>query len=128
MTYFDREKRLINKVGRIDTFGGDNTKMADKVIYESVHHITFRSRSRISSYQSRVKLIKFNDSKKGQAKKLVEDGDIMVNIVDISDYTNNCLPFENNVKYEWERFILASKMKKKPIIRMFFSNPTLVSM
>ena len=36
MTYFDRKEKPINKIGKIDVVSGDDIKMADKVVYESI--------------------------------------------------------------------------------------------
>ena len=100
MTYSDREKRLINKIRRIDAVSDDDAEMADKLVYESVYSTTFRSRSEIQSTQNRFKLIRFNNGRRDQAGKLVRDKDVMVNVIDILDNTNNCLPFKNNVEYK----------------------------
>lgn len=64
MTYFNTKEKLINKVGKIDVIGGDNAKIADKVIYKSIYNIISWSRSGIQSIHSEFKLIKFNNGKK----------------------------------------------------------------
>ncbi len=48
----------------------------------------------------------------------------MADIANIPDDVDNCLPFKNNIRYEWARFMQASKMTKESI-SMFFSNLTL---
>lgn len=40
MAYFDGKKIPTKKVGRIDTVGGDNTEMIDKVIPKSIYNTT----------------------------------------------------------------------------------------
>ena len=124
MTYSDKEKRLTNKVEKIDTVGGDHAEMADQVIHRNVRSITSRSKSGIQLIQSRFKLIRFNDSRRGQIRELVGDKDAMADVMDIPGNADNCLPFKNNIEYEWARFMQASKMTKRSMT-MFFSNPTL---
>lgn len=48
MTYFDREKKLANKVEKMDIIGDNNAKMADKMVYESVYSITSWSSQRFN--------------------------------------------------------------------------------
>lgn len=125
MTYSDKKKRLINKVKRINTVNGYDITITDKVIHKSVYSTTFQSRFGIQSIQSVFQLIKFNDSKKGQTEKPIKDKDAIANIADILDNIDNHLPFKNNVKCKWARFIQTSKITKG-LITMFFNNPTLV--
>ncbi len=108
----------------MDVVGGDDAEMADKVVHESVRSTTSRSRSGIQSTQSRFKLIRFNDGRRGQAGKLVGDKDAMADVADIPDDADNQLSFKNNIKYEWASFMKVSKMMKGSMT-MFFSNPTL---
>ena len=89
----------------MDVVGGDDTKTAKKVVHESIHSTTSQSRSGIQSTQSGFKWIRFNNSRKDQAEKLVRDKDIMANLADKPGDTDNCLPFKNNVEYKWTRFI-----------------------
>ncbi len=105
MTYSDKQERPAKKLGRMDAVGSDDVEIADKVVYESVHSTTFRSRSGIQSTQSRFKLIRFNDGRRGQAGKPVGDVDAMTDITDIPSDADNQLLFKNYVEYEWARFI-----------------------
>ncbi len=57
-------------------------------------------RSGIQSNQSKYKLIRLNDGRRGQVGKLVGDKDIMPDVADILSDVDNCLLFKNNVKYE----------------------------
>ncbi len=118
---------MLGQIQRMDVVGGDNGEMADKVVHESVRSTTSRSRSRIQSTQNRFKLIRFNDGRIGQAGKPVGDEDAMADVTDIPGNMDNRLPFKNNVKYEWAKFMQASK-KIKGSMTMFFSNPTLAPM
>ncbi len=96
---------MLGQIQRIDAVGGDDAEMADEVVYESVRSITSWSRLGIQSTQSGFKLIRFNDGRRGQAREPVEDEDAMADVADISVDADNQLPFKNNVKYEWARFI-----------------------
>ncbi len=51
----------------------------------------------------------------------------MADVADISGDADNRLPLNNNVEYEWARFMQASKMTKGSMT-IFFSNPTLAPM
>ncbi len=51
----------------------------------------------------------------------------MADVTDILGNADNQLSFKNNVKYEWARFMQASKMTKR-LMTMFFSNLTLAPM
>ncbi len=79
---------------------GDNVKMTNKVIHESVHGTTSRLRSRIQLTQSEFKLIKFNNGKRGQAEKLIEEEDTIVYVADISSDKDNYLLLKNNLEYK----------------------------
>ncbi len=111
----------------MDTIGGDNTNIADKVVYESMRSTTSWSRSRIQSTKSEFKLIWFNNNKKGQVGEPIIGEDVIANIADIPGDVDNRLPFKNNAEYEWARFMQTSKMTKGSMT-MFFSNLTLASM
>ncbi len=63
--YSDREEKPTNKFGKIDMFGGDNMKMADKVVYENMRNTTSQSRLEIQLIENRFQLIRFNDGKRG---------------------------------------------------------------
>lgn len=67
-------------------------------------------------------MIEFINKKKGQARKLVENEEVMAYLADIRIIlNNNGLLFKNNVKYIWTKFIQDNKMTKKSI-KMFFNN------
>ncbi len=44
--------------------------------------------------------MRFDNSRRNQAKKLVRDKDAIANIINISDDVDNCLLFKYNVKYK----------------------------
>lgn len=57
------------KFKRIDVVGGNNMEMVNKVILINVYSSTTSwSRSRIQLTLNKFKLIRFNDSKRGQEK------------------------------------------------------------
>ncbi len=91
---------MLGQIQRMDAVGSDDTEMADKVIHENMHSITSQSRSGIQSTPSGFKLIKFNDSKRGQAREPIRDKDAMADCADIPGDADNRLPFKNNVEYE----------------------------
>lgn len=77
----------------------ENMQMAE-VTSKSIYNTFFQLRSRIQSTQSRFKLIKFDNNKKKQVRKLVEYGNIMANIANILVVeNNNCFFLKNNVEY-----------------------------
>lgn len=47
VTYSDRKEKQTNKVRRINAIGGDNTMMANKVVYENVCSTIYWSRLEI---------------------------------------------------------------------------------
>ncbi len=47
VTYFDIKEGLTNKVGKIDTFSGDNAEITDEIIYENIYSTTSQLRSEI---------------------------------------------------------------------------------
>ena len=95
---------------------------------ESKHTTSSRSRSGIKSIESGFKLIEFNDGKKGQVGEPVDKENTMAYMADIPiEQDNNCLPFKNNVKYAWAKFMQTSKMLKGSM-GMFFNNPDLAPM
>ena len=47
VTYFDRDEKPTNKIRKIDVIDGDNAKMANEVVYESVYNNTSQSKLRI---------------------------------------------------------------------------------
>lgn len=79
-----------------------NTEMADvrHITPESEHTTSTRSKSVIQFIQNGLKLIEFDDGKRGQAGEPVGKENTMAHIADIPvDVDNNCLPFKNNVEY-----------------------------
>lgn len=72
----------------------NNAKMADKVIYKNVYNTTSQSKSRIQSTHSMFKLIMFNDSKRDQAEKPVEDKNAIANDAYIPTNTKNYLSYK----------------------------------
>ncbi len=89
MTYFNKKEKLANKVGRIDVVGDDDTEMADKVVYKNIHSTISQLRSRIQSTQSGFKLIRFNNSRRGQVGEPVEDKDTIADVVEIPGDADN---------------------------------------
>ncbi len=74
---------------QVDAVGNNDVEMADKVVHESVHSTTSRSRSGIQSTQSGFKLIMFNDGKRDQVGEPVRDKNAMADVADISGDTDN---------------------------------------
>ncbi len=64
MTYPNRQKRQIDKVGKIDVVCDDDAEIADKVVYESVYNIISLERLGIQSTQNGFKLIGFYNSRR----------------------------------------------------------------
>ena len=95
VTYIDRKKPT-NNVKGMDTV--DNAEMPNKVIYESMHSITFWSRSGIKLTQNGFKLIKLNDSRRSQVKESIRNKNAIADIANID--VDNRLPLKTNVKYE----------------------------
>ncbi len=127
VTYFDKEKGPLNRVRRKDIVGDDNVEMADKMVYKSMRSTTSYSRLEIPLSQSKFKLIRLNNGRRGQVGELIRDKEVMADVADILGDMDNRLPFKNNVEYEWARFKQSSKMTKESMT-MFFSNPTLAPM
>ncbi len=118
---------MLGQIQKMNAVGGHNAEMADNVVHESVRSITTLSRSGIQSTQSRFKLIRFNDGRRGQAGEPVGDNDAMADVADIPGDADNRLPLKINVENKWARFIQASKMTKGSKT-IFFSNSTLAHM
>lgn len=60
---------------------------------------------RVLLIQSEFKLIKFNNGRKNQARKLIQDKNAIKNVVNIPGNINNCLLFKNNIEYKWTKFM-----------------------
>ncbi len=82
-------EQMLGQIQKMDAVGGDDAEMADKMVHESVRSTTSWSRSEIQSIQSGLKLIRFNDGRRGQAEELVGDEDAIADITDIPGDANN---------------------------------------
>ena len=98
VTYFNNEKRLINKVRKIDAANSNNIETVNKVVYKNVHSIIFWSKSEIQSPKVGLNGLGWIIVKKNQARKLVKNKDVIVNITNILGNANNCLLFKNNIE------------------------------
>lgn len=73
---------------------------------QNIYIISIWSKSEIQLFQSDFKLIEFDDGKRRQAGKPVENKNTMVYMTDISVIIkNNYFPFKNNIEYVWAKFI-----------------------
>ena len=128
--YFDKEEKglYINNIERMDPVGTIKyAKKADReqVNPESVRSTCTRSRSGIQSNKNEFKIIGFINSKRGQTGEPIGDKKFMAYLEDTQIVLNdNRLPFKNNIKYTWAKFIQDSKMIKG-LMEMFFNNPDL---
>ena len=131
--YYDKEEEGLytNNIETIDPVGiAEYAKKVDgeQVNPESVRNTCTWSRSGIQSSQGGFKVIKFTNSKREQARKLVGDEEFMAYLPDIPVVLNdNDLPFKNNVEYAWAKFMQESKITKGSI-GIFFNNLDLAPM
>ena len=73
---------------------------------ESVRSTCTRSRSKIQSNISGLKVMVFTNSETGQVGELVGDKEFMAYLANTPVVLNdNDLPFKNNIKYAWANFI-----------------------
>ncbi len=82
-------KQMLGQIQKMDAVSGDDAEMADEVVYESVRSTTSWSRSEIQSTQSRFKLIRFHDSRRGQAGEPIRDKDTMADVANIAGDVDN---------------------------------------
>ena len=131
--YSDKEEEgpYINNVERMDPVGtAEYIEKADgeQMILGSVRNTCTWSRSGIQSSQSEFKVMRFMNSKMGQAEKPVGDEEFIAYLADILVVLkDNGLPFKKNIEYAWAKFMQDNKMTKS-LMRMFFNNPDLASM
>lgn len=103
--YSNKEEKglYINNIKRIDLV--DTTEYAkkankEKIHLESVCSTYIRLGSGIQLIQSRFKVIRFTNSKRGQVGKLVKSKEVMAYLVDTPVVlNNNGFSFKNNIEY-----------------------------